>query len=261
MNFCKCGKQKSFYANNCWVCHKNKIQTADKFCIDCGKQLWKYSKNIKRCAGCKNKLISQSAKKWKCIDCNSPVNRKVKRCNKCDKIARQRWLSQPRSNETKQRMSKAFKGRKCYWFKDKKRPEHGKIMSEWWTPERKEKARKNMIERCKNPEYLKKLSEYSSGKNNPNWKNGLSQIPYTQGFYKSLKQTIRKRDNFTCNLCNISENKYGKSLSIHHIDYSKDNHNPINLISLCVKCNSFVNFNREKWQLHFSSLLYNSDKT
>lgn len=251
----------AFYSMSCWSCHKNKIKISNKYCIDCNKQLWKYSKNIRRCADCKNKLISQSAKKWKCIDCNSLVNRRVKRCNKCNKIARQKWLSQPRSDKTKQRLSKAFKGRKCYWLKGKKRPKHSKVMSAWWTPHKREDARRKMFERCKDANYIKKLSDWSSGENNPNWKNGLSQIPYARGFYKTLKQKIRKRDKFTCKLCNITEKEYGKKMGIHHIDYSKYNHNPNNLISLCVICHMKTNFNREKWQFYLPSLLNNSDKT
>ncbi|NQU99405.1 MAG: HNH endonuclease [Parcubacteria group bacterium] len=45
------------------------------------------------------------------------------------------------------------------------------------------------------------------------------------------------------------ENK--EKLSIHHIDYNKQNNNPNNLISLCRKCHVKTNFNRNYWKYYF----------
>lgn len=85
------------------------------------------------------------------------------------------------------------------------------------------------------------------GKLNPNWRGGLSYYPYHYSFNKLLKRNIKIRDNYTCQFCG----KYSlesNSLDIHHIDYDKSNSNSINLITLCKKCNTKVNFNRIFWE-------------
>lgn len=103
------------------------------------------------------------------------------------------------------------------------------------------------------------------GNKNPNWKKGISFLPYSSEFNKSLKEEIKKRDNYTCQHCGI---KY--SLSIHHIDYDKNNNHQDNLITLCVKCNSKVNSHRDVWRLFFKAhiefqkvveRLYKNEKT
>ncbi len=94
---------------------------------------------------------------------------------------------------------------------------------------------------------------------NPNWKNGISFEPYNPNWTKELRLEIRKRDNFICKLCNLSEQesitKYGRVLSVHHIDYNKDNCTENNLITACVKCNSKVNKNRSYWTKYFKNIL------
>ena len=40
------------------------------------------------------------------------------------------------------------------------------------------------------------------GKKHPNWQGGKSFEPYSPAFTRELKQAIRQRDNFTCQLCN-----------------------------------------------------------
>jgi len=40
---------------------------------------------------------------------------------------------------------------------------------------------------------------------------------------------------------------FGKVLTIHHIDYNKQNCKENNLITLCGSCNTRANFNRSYW--------------
>jgi len=42
---------------------------------------------------------------------------------------------------------------------------------------------------------------------------------------------------------------------IHHIDYNKLNCQSNNLICLCKKCNSKVNFNRDYWYAYFRYIM------
>jgi len=91
------------------------------------------------------------------------------------------------------------------------------------------------------------------GKDHPNWKGGISWLPYCEKFNNSLKEAIRKRDNYTCQLCGISQKT--RKHTVHHIHYDKENCYP-DLICLCIKCNSKVNFNRDFWEELFTFMLW-----
>ena len=92
-----------------------------------------------------------------------------------------------------------------------------------------------------------------SGINNYNWKDGKSFEPYTLDWTETLRRSIRERDRYTCQLCR--ELQGDRAHSVHHIDYDKKNCNPYNLITLCVKCNSTVNFNRDYWTDYFNNIM------
>jgi len=95
------------------------------------------------------------------------------------------------------------------------------------------------------------------GKNNPNWRNGQSKIPYRYTFNKFLKIKIRTRDNFQCQNpnCKVKEINQSRALDIHHIDYNKMNCKETNLITLCKICNIKANFNRDYWYAFYKSLI------
>lgn len=93
------------------------------------------------------------------------------------------------------------------------------------------------------------------GVDTPNWRGGLSFEPYGLDFNKELKEEIRDRDEHTCQLCGINENGY--KLSIHHIDYNKNNNDSWNLITLCKVCHSKTNGNREYWTSYFKTFQNN----
>lgn len=101
----------------------------------------------------------------------------------------------------------------------------------------------------------KKLSKNASKKilgKNPNWKGGLSFQPYGLEFDNKLREKVRQRDNFKCQFCFKHENEFNRKLSIHHIDYNKQNNDSNNLISLCVGCHLKTNKNRLFWQRYFA---------
>jgi len=99
--------------------------------------------------------------------------------------------------------------------------------------------------------YLATMAEKISGDKSPNWQGGISFEPYTPDFNKALKQSIRQRDGYKCQLCGVPEAECTKKLTNHHIDYVKANSDPSNLIALCTSCNAKVNTNRTYWTRYF----------
>ena len=106
--------------------------------------------------------------------------------------------------------------------------------------------------KCSSIENGKKYRGRFTGKKSWSYIHGKGYEPYTSKFTQKLKDQIRKRDNYKCQNCNITEKehleRYDKVLDIHHIDYNKQNCNEENLISLCRPCNIKANTNRKYWQ-------------
>lgn len=134
----------------------------------------------------------------------------------------------------------------------------------------KEKYKNGFI----NPMKGKKRPDFSKwnslnpklGEKNGQWIDGRSKLPYGKEFTKRLKVQIRKRDNYQCQICNkqfIEKKDNNKIfLTIHHIDFNKNNNDISNLICLCNVCNTNCNFKRNywKWQLKiFMNLFYNTN--
>ncbi len=97
-----------------------------------------------------------------------------------------------------------------------------------------------------------KLSNF--GKKNPNYINGRSREPYSMEFNNTLKELIRKRDQYTCQKCRE------KGKHVHHINYDKQNCKKENLITLCNKCNCEVNANRDYWFAYFKYVMENNNE-
>lgn len=81
------------------------------------------------------------------------------------------------------------------------------------------------------------------------WQGGKSYEIYSADWTQTLKQSIRERDHYQCQIC--GKNQGDESLSIHHIDYNKQNCDPNNLISLCRICHSKTNHKRDYWIEYF----------
>lgn len=119
-------------------------------------------------------------------------------------------------------------------------------------PEMKAK-RSKIMKKLKEQGMIKSL--YKCGKENPNWRGGIGNQPYELEFNSKFKRAIRKRDNFECQLCGRKQAEQQKALHVHHIDYNKYNTTPGNCISLCFRCNTKVNHNRDYWQSFFKNKL------
>lgn len=95
------------------------------------------------------------------------------------------------------------------------------------------------------------------GAGNSNWKGGISRNGYPFTFGEDLRKSVRDRDGQTCQLCGITQEEENKqlhrNLSVNHIDYDKTNNDSANLITLCCRCNSKVNSNRDYWTSFFKN--------
>jgi hypothetical protein len=93
----------------------------------------------------------------------------------------------------------------------------------------------------------KKFPEIS-GQNHHNWNGGSSFFPYSTDWTKTLRRSIRERDNYICLVCGKEP-----SIDVHHIDYDKKNCNPDNLITLCRSCHMKTNkkIKRNYWINYF----------
>ena len=81
---------------------------------------------------------------------------------------------------------------------------------------------------------------------------------YPKEFGEILKETIRNRDGRTCLLCGKPECENGEKLSVHYIDYDKQNLDDANLVSLCRRCHSTTNGSRQFWHLLFTAAMSGS---
>jgi len=109
-------------------------------------------------------------------------------------------------------------------------------------------------------------NKFRVGEKGRNYINGSSFIDYPIEFNTELKDKIKQRDGHYCVLCGINEKehklKYNKKLTIHHIDYNKQNCKENNLITLCEQCNLRANHNRNYWQKYYIEKLevYKNEK-
>ena len=100
-----------------------------------------------------------------------------------------------------------------------------------------------------------KISKANSREKSSQWKGGISWETYPQLFNKQLKEKVRVRDNFICQLCGIPELECNRRLSIHHIDYNKKNCEINNLISLCHNCHCKTNYDRKYYEENLRSII------
>ena len=189
------------------------------------------------------------------------------------------------SETWKRKISEATKGRKA-WNKGKEMSEKAKKrMSESKKETRLSEEHKRNIGKAQvgrklsketrqkiseaqkgrkhSEETKKKMSKNRQGENAHGWLGGRSFEPYSPKFNESLKEKIKKRDDYKCQLCGITEEEHrrkdiqNRGLTIHHIDYDKKNCKESNLITLCCGCNGKVNFDRLDWMNYFKNKLKN----
>ena len=182
----------------------------------------------------KNRIAHYKKGKSRCIDCKKQLSSYgTKRCSSCH----WKWIHK----NNKKIIINLLKNRKP----------RKSIYKKYYCIDCKKQLAKNACyyntKRC----YSCAHRIHTIGKLNPNWRGGLTKIGYSWKFNKQLKESIRKRDNYTCQKCRMTEEEhlivYGRNLEIHHIDYNKKNCKENNLITLCLGCNIRANYNRAYW--------------
>jgi hypothetical protein len=143
------------------------------------------------------------------------------------------------TEETKKKISDALKG--------KNNPNYGKRCSE---ETKKKLSDANKGKHYHSEEIRKRISDANKGENNPNYKGGTSIKEFEEAYnmeleqWKELAQKIRKRDNFTCQLCGKKS-----ATDVHHIipRRIKIDNSPDNLITLCRSCHAKVEHLTDKY--------------
>lgn len=175
----------------------------------------------------------------------------------------------PFSEETKKKMSKAGKGRV---FTKEHRENIGKARrgknNYFYGMHHSEKTKRKMSKSSigeKNPMFNKHFSK--EAKRKASLSHGGTGMPYENKMYPSIwykpmfREKIRKRDNYTCQNCGMTEEEHiiviGKVLSVHHIDYNKKNCRGDNLITTCQQCNFRANVNRDYWKQFYTNKINN----
>lgn len=118
---------------------------------------------------------------------------------------------------------------------------------------------RNTNGRCKKCEIIRRHETgiiNIKGQNNGRYIHGQGNFPYPNGWTKTLKESILKRDNYTCQNCGLTsiEHKklYNKEINVHHIDYNKENLKKSNLIIVCQKCNIKANTKIYYWFAYYT---------
>lgn len=265
-------------SGRCYFCF-NTLRIKDKCaCIDCRKILNTRDRKIKRCIDCYRKFIK--VQDQFCIDCGKKLNkyRKALRCYVCNgKFNRKNPLFKTRLLSSIKKpillVKKQLKIVNLY-IRGVSAPliakKYNVVKSTIYRILRKHRIKiKSNSESHKGIpcpiERKEKYKKLFKGKGNPNWRGGLDKEGYPYYFSDELKYKIRERDNFTCQYCNLKEKNHfhgnkNVKLTVHHIDYNKQNCKEDNLMALCTKCNFKVNGQRDYWYAYFRYMLDNQIK-
>ncbi len=154
-----------------------------------------------------------------------------------------------RSKETRNKISIGKKGKRISEATRKK------MIGRQLTKETRNKISLFNIGKKLSEETKRKISESHKGEKSYLWKGGISFEPYGLAWTEQLKNGVRERDNYVCQLCDKHQSQLKTKLNVHHIDYIKINTFTFNLISLCTSCHMMTNNNRNHWTTFFRNYL------
>lgn len=167
------------------------------------------------------------------------------------------------SEETKLKISFILRGRKmskevCEKLSIIRKGRTSGMLGKKHSEETKEKMRKShniSIEGLKNIGKSLKGKHWSEKRINSQSKKFKNKYGNYCSEWREIRKEIYKRDNWTCQECNIKcvgkDGKSNKKIQCHHIDWNKDNNNHDNLITLCSVCHGKTNLKKENWIEYF----------
>jgi len=125
------------------------------------------------------------------------------------------------------------------------------VRRSWSNPEQRAKRIESLRKAFKRPEVLEKLS----GEKNNFYRHGRGYVSYPKEFTPRLREEVRERDEYTCQMPGCLIHQEGRNFPVHHIDYDRNNNDKTNLITLCVKCHVETTLgDREYYTLLFKEL-------
>ena len=165
------------------------------------------------------------------------------------------------SEETKKKIGDFWRGKKRLFSE-----EHKRKISElrlrynrsWAGKYHTEETKKKISKAHRGMEKPWVIHPDNKGENNSNWQGGKSFELYGVNWTETVKHSIRERDHYTCRICGKTQENIAQD--VHHIDYDKQNCNPVNLITLCHVCHVTTNKNRERWIKYFQDKLGTAEK-
>ncbi len=153
------------------------------------------------------------------------------------------------SEETKRKIGLANQKNKCT---EKQKQQISNKLKEYYS-----KNPNPFKNKCHSLESKQKMSKALKGvyirEKSSNWQGGISSFPYAVGWDLTLINEIRTRDNYTCQNPKCTDPHI--LLDVHHIDYDKQNHSKINLITLCKKCHGKTQKNRKFWKEYYQKIM------
>ena len=103
---------------------------------------------------------------------------------------------------------------------------------------------------CSTQCYGKWRTKHINGERHPNWRGGRRL--YYGPSWPPARKKARRRDNYTCQRCSVTEAEIGQHLHVHHIipfhEFGVERHKEANassnLLCLCRSCHSYIRHNR-----------------
>lgn len=191
-------------------------------CLQCGRTFLVDPYRVGEAKFCSRKCKG----KWQSIKWRGTNNAFYDRhhTEKTKKIISRKNKGNHHTQETKRRISSTMKQR----FRNHIHPFKGRHLSE----ETKRKI-SEALKKCR-------LRNPLVRENHPRWKGGYE--PYYGSDWPKQKRRARKRDNYTCRICDRKAD--GRALDVHHIvsfrkfgqDRYKEANQLSNLITLCFSC-------------------------
>jgi predicted nucleic acid-binding Zn ribbon protein len=222
-----------------------KIREFKKICPVCGKKYLAFRISQKTCSiQCRGKSQQKLLIEITCIVCGKKIFVKNKYRNKkfcsqsCASTYNNKNYEYMKGNNNpakrpkiREKISKKMKDRYMSWMIGKNNHNH--------------KNNGGMKEEVKIKLSINHIGLLAKEKH-WNWQGGITLMEYGNEWTKKLRDVIRKRDKFICQIC------YKNGFVVHHIDYNKKNNNPDNLITLCRSCHVKTNYHRKKWKEYFN---------